>query len=170
MNLKEMSEKELKKLVKEIKKELSSRLKVIKAAIEEAESEDLSERYEFNFYAERKNNYSTPKPYVARCDYDFEKIDFKRKFKRLDETKGSNIVVEGKFTAEELEILDIRDSESRSYNIVLDGKIQTLCYYNNTRAISLIKQYLKKDIELTTLLELCEVKEVEEGVIDELKD
>lgn len=158
---------ELKLFSENIKQEINSRLKKILKDKKEIE-EILNEEYTFDFYSESRNKM----PFVAKCLYNNKEYDnIERIFKNLEKTKGNReIIISGKYTAKENEILDIRNQEGRYYYIVLESKLVKIGSPEIAKEIIAIKQFLKGEIEINTLLELNGVKEVETGVLDELKD
>lgn len=168
MDLKTKTIEELKELVLQIKDELTSRTKEIETVSKIID--DVTEEkkiYTFDFYAEGK----TKVPFVAKCTYNRSEQDgISRKFKPLDKTNGyNNIVVTGKYTAEENEILYIRNN-GMYYYIIMCGKLIKLANPDEAKEVAVVKQYLKGDIELNTMLEVLHAKPIETEVLDELKD
>lgn len=169
MNIKSMTLDELLALTIDIKNEISNR----KSEIEKIEKHIDTLNVPVNNSIELMfNARSSKSPYIATCTYDkLEYGSIKRDFKYFDKTKdGGYTVCSGKYTVSEGEILDIRDSYGRDYFIVEGGKLLFLTSYDDGTKLMNIIQYLKKDISKDTLFELLEIKQIEIGVIDELKD
>ena len=165
-DLKTMTIEELRQLATDIKVELENRIKDLKETKKEVETLCLEE-YEFEFKTQCtwKN-----KGYVAKCYY---KKGLQRSFYTLEETTGNGeIFIEGTFKAKERDILDIRhrnkDFGENGFYIVLDGKLEKICLPGDLQNISTIKRFLRGEIIFENFLEIVGLKEIEEGVIDEL--
>ena len=147
MDLKEMTVDELKNLSLDIKEELNKRIRDIKQAQVEV-NRILDKTYTFYFKTERY-------------------------FYNLQETRCRNdVVIEGDFEANELDILDIRYRNNNygysQYCIILNGKITEICDVDDIHKISTLKRYLKGEIVFENFLEIVGIKEVKVGALDEL--
>lgn len=158
MDLSNMSAQELKDLSRRIGLELQKRINEIECTKREALAN--TQQYEFEFEAELKKE----KPYVARCYYE---KGIERVFKNIP-TCGN--ACSGKYTACEGEILDIRGEDGRNYYAVYCGELIELCTCKDSLNICRIMQYLKGQMQFNVLLEILGVKEVDNAVIDDLKD
>ena len=165
-DLKTMTIEELRQLATDIKVELENRIKDLKETKKEVEELCLGEyKFEFKTNCTWKN-----KGYVAKCYY---KKGLQRSFYTLEETTGNGeIFIEDTFKAKERDILDIRyrnkDFGEDGFYIVLDGKLEKICLPGDLQNISTIKRFLRGEIIFENFLEIVGLKEIEEGVIDEL--
>ena len=158
MKLKEMTVEELKSLALDIKEELNKRIRDIKQAQAEV-NRILDKTYTFYFKTECDIR---NKGYVARCTYGKKGIERCR----------NDVVIEGDFEANELDILDIRYRNNNygysQYCIILNGKITEICDVDDIHKISTLKRYLKGEIVFENFLEIVGIKEVKVGALDEL--
>lgn len=154
-----MSIEQLKDLSRKIGLELDNRI----IELQETKAQVLENvgQYEFVFESELLDR----KPYVARCSCKGREID--RLFKNIP-SEGN--ACSGKYTAFEGEILDIRDNDGRGYYAVYNGELTYLCSPRDSMNICRIKQYLKCQMEFNVLLEILGVKEIDNSIIDDLKD
>lgn len=122
------------------------------------------------FYFEEKQSYK--KPFVAKCEYSkSETGNNKRIFFDFDTTKSSDgTVISGHYEVNELDVLDIRKTYDRYYYIVLNKELVKIADVDKSIEVLRVKQYLKGDIKLKTLLELSGICEIDCEVLDELKD
>src|SRR5699024_5615412 len=97
---------------------------------------------------------------------------FKRSFYNIYTTEGSEkVIFSGKYKANENDILEMKvTSKKKEYFIVHNKEVVRLCDEDNADIVTAIKRYLDKDLELLTLLEISGVEEVNDEVLDELKD
>lgn len=120
--------------------------------------------YEFDFEASQRRNM----PFVASCYFSKGRLELK--FKDIPNQRGDVNACVGKYTAHEGEILDIRDSDSRGYYIVYNGTLERICWCDDAVNICRIKQYLKGNMSLEALLEVCGIKEIDNSILDDLRD
>ena len=140
MNYEELTNEELLNIISEVKKELNYRKAKLEETIKEADI--LTDTVEFEFYEVGKYNWV---PYVARCTYSkIENDGIKRVFKSLDKTKSDNeVVVAGKWKAQELQVYDIRRSKARKYYILLNGGSGDFCFSFSFQNLSPEEYYSK---------------------------
>ncbi len=166
MDLKEMTVEELKSLAIDIKEELDKRIRDIKQAQVEV-NRILDKTYTFYFKTECDDR---NKGFVARCTYG--KKGIKRHFYDFEETQyRHDVVIEGNYEANELDILDIRyrnDKDYSCYYIILNGELTEICDVDDIHKVSTLKRYLKGEVVFENFLEIVGINEVKVGVIDEL--
>jgi|YNPMSStandDraft_2_1061718.scaffolds.fasta_scaffold00223_2 hypothetical protein len=115
---------------------------------------EVNREYEFQF--EATNDPRKGIPYVAKLTYKDGKIN--REFYNLPKTHGKNLVtVQGKFTAKENDIVEIRKGGSwkndyRYWYLVRNGELVLVANIKNSKDKARVEKYLRNEITAEELL------------------
>ena len=107
-------------------------------------------------------------PFVATLTGIESNGRFTREFKEFEYTYDEQgVKVEGLYTAEHGEILEIRGTGAREFYVVVEGQRKLIGYFASSRLKLKIKQYLRGELPLESLIPSERVRTAEGDGVDE---